>query len=242
MRMRHPPENSFVFFFCISGVNCSPVRMAAARASAVDASRASSFSYKSSSVSLTLAMASSSRSPSVSRSVSASVCFSILARSSSAVSTASSAVMSEASISRSTRYESICSGKSTSRLPIAVSSVDLPHPFGPSNPYRCPWFRMSAVSSSRRAEWYIRLSDCTLTSREDIAPEFELDACVTVIASSISIRLASSGVISDVSCLSLARATSAALSSSFTSSLTAFFLPPRRFFFPRAITVSGLPP
>ena len=50
--------------------------------------------------------------------------------------TASSAVRSLASISLSRWYVSTWSGMGTSRLPSALSRLDLPHPFGPIRPYR----------------------------------------------------------------------------------------------------------
>ena len=62
--------------------------------------------------------------------------FSSLIFSSSTFITASKAVKSEASISLSSRYVSMCSGISISRLPRALSRLDLPQPLGPSSPYR----------------------------------------------------------------------------------------------------------
>jgi hypothetical protein len=52
----------------------------------------------------------------------------------STVITASSAVMSEAGISRSSRNMSMCSGMGTSRAASALSIVDLPQPLRPSRP------------------------------------------------------------------------------------------------------------
>mmetsp|Transcript_25198 Transcript_25198/g.82700 ORF Transcript_25198/g.82700 Transcript_25198/m.82700 type:complete len:321 (+) Transcript_25198:3162-4124(+) len=208
MRMRHPPEKLSVVRFCIAGVKPKPCRIFAARASALSEPFSFRASYTAVSRSDTAAAASSSSSspapacpvvPGASSSdsrSSSSLSSSSSARSciisTSACTTASSALRSSACTSCSTRSTSIESGTGSLRVAISFMMVVLPIPFGPTNPYRRPAtmvMEVSLRSSLPRAETE---KFSILTSRvPSIAAESGCRASRTVNASSSSRNAAS---------------------------------------------------
>mmetsp|Transcript_12351 Transcript_12351/g.26063 ORF Transcript_12351/g.26063 Transcript_12351/m.26063 type:complete len:222 (+) Transcript_12351:1634-2299(+) len=186
-RIRHPPEKSLVFLDCISWVNPSPLRMERALTSAVEASIASNRSYTALSASMISSCSSSgdfSPSPpppslvlpppnfsglsmtSVMSWLRSSARCSSLLRSSSTSMTASSALkVSLGSTSSLRKKISIELGTGSARAPRAFSSVLLPHPLRPTNPYLFPWFNTTEVSSISTAPMCISVTFVTLMSR-----------------------------------------------------------------------------
>ena len=199
-RIRHPPEKSLVSFDCISCVKPKPRRMLRARTSAVAASRASNRSYTPCKASIMSSCCSSrDRAPASSPSpdsppaaadsassvnmwLRSSATCSRRMRSSSTDMTASKAVtVSDGSTSWSKKKISIPRGMGTARAPNALSKVDLPHPFRPTNPYRLPWLRTMSVSSSNTCPMCCRVKLVTLMSRLRASTPFRDAAYVQMV-------------------------------------------------------------
>mmetsp|Transcript_9460 Transcript_9460/g.26374 ORF Transcript_9460/g.26374 Transcript_9460/m.26374 type:complete len:222 (-) Transcript_9460:203-868(-) len=140
MRMRQPPENSFVALAWSLASNPSPPRMLPALATASSEEMWSSLSYTSlRSIPSCLSLSSSSMIRSSSNKY---------VRSSSVSRTVCSALRSDGAASCSTWMMCRCGGIGMVLSEMAWSSVDFPVPFRPTRPYLVPNTSLSVASDS----------------------------------------------------------------------------------------------
>mmetsp|Transcript_5424 Transcript_5424/g.10350 ORF Transcript_5424/g.10350 Transcript_5424/m.10350 type:complete len:319 (-) Transcript_5424:205-1161(-) len=200
MRMRQPPEKVLVVLVCIVGVKPKPCRILDARASAPSAFLAFSSSYTSTSRacaaswSMGLPSLPKTSNPSSGTSVAVNaIRFFSSSRSctssTSASTTALSAVRSSPITSCSTSSTSMYSGTGICRRASSRSSVDLPLPLGPTKPYLRPCTTLKVVFFISSLPLAITENPSTLMSRDMLSARSISSTCLasrTVNASSSS--------------------------------------------------------